>query len=423
MDNNLKTTLTKFRKKNDSRYGRIYDKSLPDTQYQVSGGTYPRFLKYGDKLYLFLDNRYRVSTDKGKTWSEETIIFTNETENTALGRNDIDDVGNAFPALLDDSGRIVIFYRCHSRASSYYSIVARVSDNTGANFRYRQELFHSASGYWEPFYYKGWIYYSTEHNGSGSDKAQSIYRRAIIRLKDDNTISMGSSTLFIDGRTQINMDGETNNLSRVGMISASTLKDGRHIFVFEDSVNSNATNPRPMVIQYCYARSPEVSPAGLGSINTIFMGSVNKSCGAPYVTTLDDGRIVISFQSNEFYTGYTPSIAYRDKHWLAYVSKKVVNYDDLLTKDDFIQLETYPFAENEYGCWGSVANIDGILYKTFSLSKNTSTTTATLYGNVIQTYFSYKTIPDCPSDTEGAYSLKCLFENGQKTYKWVKDNT
>lgn len=361
--------------------------SLLNDQSQISGGTYPRLLKYSEnKLYLFLDNQYRVSNDGGKTWSEPTIIFTPETERERatknyLNVNNIDDVGNAFPILLGDSGRIAVFYRCHSIAENFYSIAVCISDTNGENFGTKQELFHSTSGYWEPFYYKGWIYYSSEHDGSGSDKAQSIYRRTL-NVDLNGTVAVGSGTRFLDGRNKVDTDGNTNDKSRIGMISASPIEGG-HIFVFESSVNINASTPRPMVVQYCYVEHPENNPAQPTPVVNLFLGSSGKKCGAPFVTTLDDGRIVISFQTNENYTGYNRT-DFRDNQFVAFVSKRKVNYGDELTADNFVKITTYEYGENEYGVWGSVSNIDGILYKTFSIGKNTSSSGSSAYGNLVQ---------------------------------------
>ena len=363
------------------------DKLIPiDYQSQISGGTYPRLLKYNEnKLYLFLDNHYRVSTDGGKTWSEPVIIFTTSTETQESGQT-INDASNAYAFLSPNKdGRIVVVYRSLNRNTPFFSICAKVSDTNGENFGARQELFRSAAGYWEPFYYKGWIYYSAEHGGTGGDKAQSIFRRTL--TVNGSTIIVGGSKLFLDGRVRVNTDGNINNKSRIGMISASPVEGG-HIFVFEDSVNNNASVQRPMVVQYSYSENPEYEIASPTTPTNLFLGSPGKKCGAPFVTTLDDGRIVISFQTNENYEGY-PRTDFRDSQFFAYISKKKVTYGDELTSDDFVQIDTFDYANNEYGVWGSVANIDGVLYKAFSAGKNTSSTNNTAYGNIIQSNLQY----------------------------------
>lgn len=356
--------------------------NLMNYQTQLDGGTYPRILKYNDeKLYLFLDNCYRVSTDDGKTWSDPIILFTTSTESQESGQT-IKDAGNAYAFLSpNNDGRIVVLYRSLNGDTPFFSICAKVSNTNGENFGARQELFNSVNGYWEPFYYKGWIYYSSEHEGSGSDKAQSIYRRTL-NVSIFGTVSVGSGTKFLDGRNKVDTDGNVNNKTRLGMISAAPVENG-HIFVFESSVNINASTPRPMVVQYCYVVHPENNPAQPTPVVNLFLGSSGKKCGAPFVTTLDDGRIVISFQTNEKYTGYGRT-DFRDSHFVAFVSKRKVSYEDNLTANDFVKLTTYEYAENEYGVWGSVANIDGVLYKMWSGGINTSSTTTSPYGNFVQ---------------------------------------
>lgn len=354
-------------------------------QAQVDGGTYPRLMKYDDDtLYLFTDNAYSISKDGGKTWSNRVVVCDIESENESLGRNDIDDVANAFPALLDDSGRIVVFYRCHSRANNYYSIVARVSNTSGVNFETRQELFHSTSGYWEPFYIDGALYYSAEHGGSGSGCAQSLFRR-IVNLNENGNLAVGGSKSFIDGRKEINIDGNPNTLARIGMVSVAPLKNGYYIYVMENSVNNNASSSRPMVVQYIYGQKP----ASIGNVDTIgrktlFMGGNGITMGAPYVTTLDDGRVVISFQTDQFYEGVTPENKLRKKQVVVYVSKRIVNYGDDLTADDFVRLNNYFYGENDYSVWGSVQNIDGQLYSLFTLGKNKNETERLFVTNIVK---------------------------------------
>lgn len=377
LDKNLKTS----KQYTDNELNKF---NPTDYQSQVIGGTYPRLMKYDENtIYLFTDNAYSISKDGGKTWSARTILFTKESETEASG-SIITDCANAYGFLSpNNDGRIVVLYCSLNRDTPFFSICAKVSDTNGENFGVRQELFNSVNGYWEPFYYEGWIYYSYEYDGSGSNKAQSIIRR---RLNVNNeTVNVGSSNLFIDGRNKVDTDGNVNNKSRIGMISASPVEGG-HIFVFESSVNINASIPRPMVVQYCYSQYPENHPASPTSFVSLFVGSRYMKCGAPFVTTLDDGRIVISFQTDENYRGYART-DFRDSQFVAYVSKKKVSYGDILTEKDFVQINTFDYAENEYGVWGSVANINGVLYKAFSTGKNTSWDSNIAYGNIVQSNF------------------------------------
>lgn len=381
-DENFATTvLNKLGEKVDKEYVDEKILKLPSTSYQsiVNGGTYPRLMKYDNEtLYLFTDNAYSVSKDCGKTWSERVVICSTELDSTS--DNPVNDVANAFGILSpNNDGRVIVFYRATNRDNLYFSIRCRVSDTTGHNFGDYKVLKTNDTGTWEPFYYEGYLYYSWEHERLG---AQSQYRSKITVQGDNVTVSSG--IMAIDGRNSQNIDGNTINTSRVGMLSISPLKSGGHIYVYENTVNKNASVPRPMVVQYAYGKNPETNTIGLTKMGTLFMGDEGITCGAPYVTTLDDGRVVISFQTDQHFEGVTPENNLHKKQVVVYVSKREVKYGDELTADDFVRIYNYAYGENDYSVWGSVLNIDGQLYNTFTLGKNKNETEQLFVTNIVK---------------------------------------
>lgn len=362
---------------------KVSEKDNYTYQAQVDGGTYPRIMKYDDDtLYLFTDNAYSVaysvSKDGGRTWGERTVICS-----TILDSTDeipVDDVANAFGILSpNNDGRVIVFYRAVNRDTSYFSIRCRVSDTTGHNFGEYQILKTNDTGVWEPFYYEGYLYYSWEHERLG---AQSQYRSKITVNGGD--VSIGDGKMAVDGRKSQNIDGNTINTSRVGMLSIAPLKDFGHIFVYENTVNKNASVPRPMVVQYAYGKTPEDDTIGLTKKGTLFIGDEGITMGAPYVTTLDDGRVVISFQTDQFYEGITTENKLREKQVVVYVSKRIVNYGDELTADDFVRLNNYSYGENDYSVWGCVQNIDGRLFNVFTLGKNKNENERLFATNIVK---------------------------------------
>ena len=348
-------------------------------QAQVDGGTYPRIMKYDDDtLYLFTDNAYSVSKDGGKTWSERVIICSPELDSTSSTQ--VDDVANAFGIISpNNDGRVVVFYRANNTENNYFTIRCRVSDTTGHNFGDYRILKTNYDGVWESFYYEGWLYYSWEHERLG---AQSQYRSKI--TVNGEVVTIGDGKMAIDGRKSTNLDGNTISTSRIGMVGISQLKNGGHIYVYENTVNKNASVPRPMVVQYAYGKNPSTDTIGLTKMGTLFIGDEGITMGAPYVTTLDDGRVVISFQTDQYYEGVTPENNLRKKQVVVYVSKREVKYSDELTADDFVRLNNYSYGENDYSVWGCVQNIDGRLYNTFNLGKNKSETEQLFVTNIVK---------------------------------------
>ena len=355
--------ITAINKKADKEYVEELFENIPTTQaskectnYQssVDGGTYPRLMKYDNNtLYLFTDNAYSVSKNRGKTWSERIVICSTELDSTSS--IPVNDVANAFGIVSpNNDGRVIVFYRATNRDNLYFSIRCRVSDTNGENFGDYQILKENSTGLWEPFYYEGWLYYSLEHSRK---KEQSIYRNPIIVDNDKVSLKYDKSIMAIGGLSNnsgnVDIDGNTQ-WARIGMVSASQLKDGYHIYVFESSINRNASVPRPMVVQYFYGRTPREDAIGVTTKTTLFMGDEGITCGAPYVTTLDDGRVVISFQTDQHYEGIIPENKTRAKQVVVYVSKRKVKYLDELTADDFVRIYNYAYVENDYSVWGCV---------------------------------------------------------------------
>lgn len=115
------------------------------------------------------------------------------------------------------------------------------------------------------------------------------------------------------------------------------------------------------------------------------MPDVGERRGAPFVTTLDDGRVAISFMSSQEFKGIkrTDGATENNRVIDIFVSKVPITYNMTLTDDLFVKLNFFEFSASQWGKWGAVQDIEGILYKLFTYGINTSENTSTKYGNVI----------------------------------------
>ena len=107
-------------------------------------------MSYNDeKMYLWLDDEYRVLTKVNGKWkmSSESSLFTN-TNNECNETHTITEIANAFGILSpNNDGRVIVFFRCHGTRMAdiiddstgetitekipYYSIRAKVSNTDG----------------------------------------------------------------------------------------------------------------------------------------------------------------------------------------------------------------------------------------------------------------------------------------------------
>ena len=183
------------------------------------------------------------------------------------------------------------------------------------------------------------------------------------------------------------MDGVANPNSRIGMASFTPItNDSNHkyIAIVEDSVNLNATNPRALCIQYFYCDNLANGTLNATTPITILLPKVNNRRGAPYVTSLPDGRIAIVFMSSQEYYGYDRGATSTYTRVIdMYISKIPITYGMELTDNLFAKCDFFDFGENQWGRWPAIECIDDKLYRTFTFGVNTSASAATRYGNVI----------------------------------------
>ena len=406
-------------------------------------GTYPRLMKYNStKTYIILDDRFRVM-DNGVIGAGK--YFTQRANETDSSRGiNITEVANAFGVMSpENNGRWIVYYRCHGTQTitttkgntytiPYYSIRAKVSKTDGLfNYQSRGTIIfecptnttwtednsnnvYSANANiscWEPFveyvdvegtaelimFYSLIVcndgVYKVVDSGQTAPKpsnsSQNINK--IFTNVSGTTITYNSNIVVLEGKSQVAENGQTNTHSKPGMVSlvnitgTSSYMD-TYLGVVENNVNQVLSNPINLNVQIFQTDeiSATESQALITNNKSILLPNANESRGAPYIIKLDDGRIMISFMSSQEFKGQKRTdTKENNRNWLVYVSKIPITDISQIDDDMFVKVNFFDFGNSQYGKWGSLANIDGTIYKAFTFGKNTGNTTSIRYGNVV----------------------------------------
>ena len=381
-----------------------------------AAGTYPRLAMLSDGRLLATHGTYvSFSADRGDSWTTTRPLPT--PQKTALSGSHQLNPANHQPFVLPGKGQdgadlVLIAYRCDTNGFGnatvgefYTSLRVVTSLDGGATFgdeivlientclRRTEEhakdnsIYSSYRGYWEPMMIQTdddtvLLYYADDLSVA-ADK--SPWRQQIRYF----SYSITSGKWNTDTTNNIAIDGSVRTSStlgsRDGMPSVTRLSDGSFAMVIEAQDYNDRSYIRPdgtktdkgyagLVITLAFSKdgktweTDKMRPIA-ASTNLFTAGSLaaGYSCGAPSITTLPDGRVAVSYQSNENYVG-TRNIS------LPYVLHVIVSndpltYDSEITATEggvspsFTALES-PFApvENEYQVWNSVSCIDGSLY-------------------------------------------------------------
>ena len=290
--------------------------------------------------------KYITSTDNGDTWSDPiTVVSSNVSSEASYG-------GMWEPTIYRIGGKLRIYYSCDTVKEKNNQVTL----NTGKEGQSYDNSF--------PFV------------------SSKLYQNIVMHTLDESTGLWSGATCSIKGQDYDPYKSYTwssYHMSRPGMQSVSQLSDGTYVMAVENSKHTFAD-------QYGKTRYPFVtdlyfSNDGVtwGNVRTV-AAVPNYYCSAPWVDTLPDGRLVISFQSDDHRSAPLES---NDNSHLYHqmkviVSKKAVTSADkttLSTSDfeAFRPLGTYNSSVT-YNAWNSVY-VDG--YKVYALGKVTSTDTAT----------------------------------------------
>lgn len=381
-----------------------------------ASGTYPRMARLGDgRLLVTHSANVSFSADEGRSWSTTRPLPTPQA--TALSGAHVLNPANHQPFVLPGMGEdgrdlVMIAYRCDtngfgaSTVGEFYTSLRVVTSRDGGEtfgdeivlientcLRRTEEhandnsIYSSYRGYWEPMPVQTdndtvLLYYADDLSVE-ADK--SPWRQQIRYF----TYSIASGAWNTDTTNNIAIDGSIRTSStlgsRDGMPAVTKLSDGSFAMVIEAQDYNNRSYIRPdgtktekgyagMVITLAFSEDgktwpiekmrPIAAPTNLFTAGSIAAGY---SCGAPYIATLPDGRVAVSYQSSEDYIG-DRGVS------LPYVLRTIVSNEPLTYNSDIIATEggvsssftaldaPFPAVRNESQVWNSVSCIDGRLY-------------------------------------------------------------
>ena len=322
----------------DGTIGAVYYKSGSGIYYAVSTDGGASFTQVGDAL---INN----ATDSELAKSEE------ETTQTGLAKEYVVEYGEhgrgrleaQNPNLIEMSdGRLMALYRYNTFTSNpsskpwsvyYSSICYQISEDDGATWGDVQVIVTterekplddtgSDYGFWEPDpYYIGddlFVYYAdtaTPNNLS--------YQHIMYTVWDEETDTFSTP--------EIAQNGE-NHLSRDGMSVVTKLSDGSYAMVFESTYTTFANTT--FVIKMSLYKDgkiwtdPVIVAKPDKAITDSSTGATEYAvCASPYIVTLPDGKVAISYQTTDRYTGETPNrVSYRVGSQIA-ISNTAITYN------------------------------------------------------------------------------------------------
>lgn len=379
--------------------------------------TYPRLIKWGEDLYLFLDNGYVVSKDNGVTFSEKVTICSAKMEseiNATDKTTQYNSVANAMPIV--HNGKLLVFYRANytpavgdTTSVRYASIRMReisadgaVSDpviiKENAEIPLRNDANSKCGGYWEPFPFISnngtlYLFYSDDTTKNGAQHIQVL------------NLSTGNQITAISGGKE-----DSDNPCRPGMPSVTNTKiDGYYYMTVEntDRIKIGTANKTSFIELY----SSENGVNKWTSCGKMFFDIDATLTCAPYIYALSDGRVAISFQTNEKTVENVASTAskHHSQRAYVYISKESTGAPQDRTYEP---VNEYNYASNEAGYWCSLYEVNGVLYSVFTNGFHDSSQAYKAYGNVIATSTA---IPDVAEIIKNEKEVDLNLENGTGT--------
>ena len=332
-------------------------------------GGYPRIisLKNGD-IFMAYSSKSAISTDNGVNFTNPLTAVTT-TADPVEGKNL--KKGNLTPIELPN-GNVAVFYRAIAAGNNYYSSIRYKIYNVNSKTYGEEKIVlenynpkNDTTGLWEPTPYftasgELYVYVSVDISGSAAYNGINSNSDLVCTGGYQNIVavkcSVNGDEITVNGR-QIVISGVNRN-SRDGMNVITKLSDGSYAMVFEGTVNKNFR----VFISYSKDLLNFTTP------QQVFYNTSYAS-GAPYIVTLPDGRIAVSYFTDEDYKG-TPVDGYKGKVMLLYVSNSVVKYGNTLTKSSFTQKTFHTCQDTEYLSYGSMAVIGNRFFITGTNGSN-----------------------------------------------------
>lgn len=285
---------------------------------------YGRIIKLSDGSYFFTSDLATSSATSLEGLKRTQALAKNDFIRDKNGNNTTTSIqmGNAQP-IEYAKGKIAIFYRAggtYGTSYKYSSIRVRISTDNGKTFGEPQILLENITstagkaeteGLYEPFpvlkedrNIELFISCDITSTVNGNDSLKALSgRQNIIRMP----ISVSNDTFTTGTAIIINNLKGTTNYHRPGMTTISKLNDGSYIMAME---RTNELNPNTTKIGFsiCISYSKNLidwtSPVEIITPKTTnSVVTENYLCQSPYIGVLDNGKIAVSYMSNENFQG------------------------------------------------------------------------------------------------------------------------
>lgn len=368
---------------------------------------YPRMAQRADgRVLMTTDSGHLLySDDRGASWTKHgTRVVANASTSATYTKDGTEysfsgmTRANFQPFVLED-GTVFLGYRFHTNTGAsgytkgdpfYTSIRVMTSTDGGLTYSNEEILVEDVNiipdnnggtghGFWEPFFLQIdentiACYYADDLNiyKTGTNKNKHAQQR-IAYVTYDIPTKTWDKTVY----TAIYRGGENGISTRDGMPMATTLSDGTFAMVVEAQdfaswmkVGTNST----FVVGLSLSSDgrnwsdpvPVFGPKDL---------SAGDLCAAPSIATLPDGRIIITCQTDDSYTGIISSDATYNRAMAVAISDAPVTANTVLTAIDpanpkadgaavgFTRVENvFNFGENVYCIWNAAFNCGNDVY-------------------------------------------------------------
>lgn len=362
---------------------------------ELSDGTI--LAAYSAGAYIYVSR----STDGGLTFGSRVQV-TNSQYYTVDGFS----CTNAEIIVLGN-GDILVAYDARNRADSSYSIRVNISHDNGVSWEHHSTVAEVTSkaggGFWEPFLFVAdgelYVYYCNSIcgidtgkayiDGFGAVRIDSIFPGFPIPSTNGTAqhvmVQKWNEKASTWGNPVIASDGASHN-SRDGMMVVTEMADGNYAMVIESTMHRNDADKRSFVIQMMFSKDAVnwTSP-----VDVFISPGYGTYAGAPYVVTLPDGRLAVSYQTTYRYTGNKRTDTASNCVMEVMVSNETITYANCsrVGTQSFTKLG-YPMPEanaNATAIWPSLFIYGGrYLVAVAEVRNNTSTSSTVSSGLVLR---------------------------------------
>ncbi len=422
----------------------------------ISGG-YPRLTTVASGVLLMAyesGNTIKIarSADNGKTWPTVKVAY----DWTGTGYS----VSNPTPYFDHESATLYLAFRSpiENADGTYTANICYITSTDNGNTWSAPVTVVSSTvskestygGMWEPTIYringKLVVYYSSDV--SKETDSQVVINKGKTAQSYDTTFPYVESKAYqnivmhtLDEQTGLwsggvcVQNGEElypyaykffGYSSRPGMQSVSQLNDGTYVMVMETSkhefANKYGSTRYPFVIDISFSRDGVnwTAPATIAKT-----AKANYYCAAPWVDTLPDGRIIVSYQTDAHKGAAIADgeQSYQRHQLEVKISKTALSYGDNASTDS-ADFDTYKPLDSlnsdvTYNAWNSVY-VDGYKVHAIGSISTTDAHTTAAQGICISTFDSAPDADAIPSGCKPIYTANDMLRlmHQREGYVW-----